>query len=199
MTTNLRTRPPKSRLAKMTRGELVAAERKAKREAREMRRGEAMAMMASDPAIKIAEVARRTGMSVATINGIRAQMSREFVAPMQELRKVTQGRLQALTDDRLDRVLEAVDDNAIRGAGLRDKAYAADRLFNMRQLMRGEPTSILSVDDRRTLNNLLPALLAEAQRRGVTLEGEHSVVFDDGPASRAPDSQKDIIPTRNEP
>ena len=174
-------RPSKSRLAKMTKGELVAADKQAKRDDRERRRGEAMALMASDPTIKVAEVAKRAGMSVATINGIRSQMSREFIAPMTELRKVTQARLQGLTDDRLDRVIEAMDDNAIRGAGLRDKAYAADRLFNMRQLMRGEPTSILSVDDRRTLNQLLPALAAEAQRRGVTLEGESSVVFEEGP------------------
>lgn len=164
-------RPTRTRIEKMTKGELIAKDKEAKRLEKGMKRGEAMAMMAGDPSIKVAEVAQRTGMSVATINGIRAQMSREYLAPMIELRKVTQARLQGLTDDRLDRVIEAMDDNAIRGAGLRDKAYAADRLFNMRQLMRGEPTAILSVDDRRTLNQLLPALAAEAQRRGVTLEG----------------------------
>lgn len=49
--------------------------------------------------------------------------------------------------------------------------YALDRLFNIRQLLRGEPTQIVSIDDRKTLNELVPALVKAAQRRGIIIDG----------------------------
>ena len=61
---------------------------------------------------------------------------------------------------------------ALPHAPLRDVSYAMDCAFKMRQVLKGEPTVILDVNDRRSLNELLPALMKEAQRRGVTLERE---------------------------
>jgi|TARA_Y100000310_G_scaffold21356_2_gene20632 hypothetical protein len=39
-----------------------------------------------------------------------------------------------------------------------------------RQLLSGEPTHILSHGDRKNISNLLPALVAEVERRGLTIE-----------------------------
>ena len=63
----------------------------------------------------------------------------------------------------------------MRGS-LKDLAYTFDRLMNMRQLMRGEPTAILTVEDRQGLNKLVPLLLKESQRRGMIMDGEYEVV-----------------------
>ena len=45
------------------------------------------------------------------------------------------------------------------------------QLIEKRQLLKGEPTQIISVDERKTLNQLLPLLIVEAQRRNVEIPG----------------------------
>lgn len=163
---------PKKRRRRTTAKSLAAKGVADRRADLDRRKGEAMAMMTADPTLSIADTAARTGLSKATISGIRRAMKRELLVPTLELRKLTQKHLQALVDDRLTTALESIDDRAIMVAPVKDRAYTADKLFNMRQLMRGEPTQIMTVDDRRTLNQLVPALIAEAQRRGITFDGD---------------------------
>jgi DNA-binding CsgD family transcriptional regulator len=43
-------------------------------------------------------------------------------------------------------------------------------LINSRQVIRGEPTQILRVDQRQTLAKMLPAMLKEAAKRGMSFE-----------------------------
>lgn len=139
---------------------------------REHKAGEVMAMYAAEPHMKVSEICRRSGLSRHVVSGILAKMQRDYLPATLELRKVSQEQIRALTDDRLVTGLEAMTPEKFKTAGLRDQAFAVDRLNNMRQLFRGEPTSILSIEDRRKMNELGAALLLEMQRRGITLEGE---------------------------
>ena len=43
-------------------------------------------------------------------------------------------------------------------------------LIEKKQLLAGLPTSILSIEDRRSINQMLPLLLKEANRRGITID-----------------------------
>lgn len=43
-------------------------------------------------------------------------------------------------------------------------------LTNARALVKGEPTQILRVDQRATLKKLIPAMLKEAEKRGISLQ-----------------------------
>ena len=52
-------------------------------------------------------------------------------------------------------------------ANFRDLSMGVAQLIEKRQLLKGEPTQIVSVDERKTLNQLLPLLIQEAARRGV--------------------------------
>jgi hypothetical protein len=45
-------------------------------------------------------------------------------------------------------------------------------MIEKRQLLRGEPTQIISDAERKKLHELLPLAIAEAQRRGLTLDGQ---------------------------
>lgn len=63
---------------------------------------------------------------------------------------------------RLHATIEQVSPDKIGGI-LRD-------LVNARALQKGEPTQILRVDQRDNLRKILPAMLKEAARRGVTIE-----------------------------
>jgi hypothetical protein len=50
-------------------------------------------------------------------------------------------------------------------------------MIEKRNLLRGEPTAIISDHERKKLHELLPALLEEAKRRGaVTLDEKGAVI-----------------------
>ena len=132
--------------------------------------GVILADAAADPLAKARDLAIAANLPPKMVEALLRRARRQYLAPMQELRKVTQGALAAQVDDRLAMILEQVDDLSVLEAPLRDKAYAFDRLFNTRQLMRGEPTAILSTEDRRKLNELGAALVVEMKRRGMTID-----------------------------
>lgn len=147
------------------------AARRAEREDEE--KGRVLAELMMDPLADVAELAAKAGMSEAMIRGLRVKAETQFQAPAAALKRATNARLLELIEDRELTVIEALTPAKINGASLREQIYALDRLHNIRQLLRGEPTQIVSVDDRKTLNDLLPALVKAAQRRGVVIDGAY--------------------------
>lgn len=87
-----------------------------------------------------------------------------------ELKELKTSELLLWLNDRARRALEWLDDTALAGASAKDLAIVVGILLEKRQLLRGEPTQILSVEERRRLDELVPVLLREAQRRGMLLE-----------------------------
>ena len=65
-----------------------------------------------------------------------------------------------------------IDDSVCASANLRDLALAQSALIEKRQLLRGEPTQIISDAERRQLIELFPKVIAEGKRRGLLIEGE---------------------------
>ena len=53
----------------------------------------------------------------------------------------------------------------------RELTSIVSMLSEKRALLRGEPTQIVSHEQRQKLNDLLPELIKEAKRRGITIEG----------------------------
>lgn len=92
------------------------------------------------------------------------------VRPMAPLVKATTKEILAKLDSITARVLDSIDDETIAKSGLRDRMIAAGVAIDKRQLLSGQPTQILSIDERKSLNALVPALLREAQRRGIAPE-----------------------------
>ncbi len=64
-----------------------------------------------------------------------------------------------------------LDDKIMSEASARDIMLGMTALIEKRQLLRGEPTSIVSDAERAKLHELLPLAIAEARRRGLTVEG----------------------------
>jgi len=75
----------------------------------------------------------------------------------------------------IERVLGGVTDEKIDKASLRDVAIAYGVLIDKKQLLEGKPTQILSVEERQELSDLLPALLREAERRGILVSKSPSI------------------------
>lgn len=75
-----------------------------------------------------------------------------------------------------------LDDHALSEASARDLMMGIAMLTEKRQLLRGEPTQIISDLERKKLNELLPALLAESQRRSLNTVTADGVVVVRGSA-----------------
>lgn len=72
-----------------------------------------------------------------------------------------------------------LDDKVMGEASARDIMLGMSALIEKRNLLRGEPTQIISDRDRMKLNELMPALLAEAKRReAVTVDGNTGEVVE---------------------
>ena len=84
-------------------------------------------------------------------------------------------------DEKAGEILQLMTPKSIAAATLAQKASAFGVLIEKGRLLRGEATQIISHDDRRTLKELIPAFLKEAERRqidlsGITLDGDFTEV-----------------------
>lgn len=128
-------------------------------------------VVASDPGVSnFARAARESGLSPAMANKIKKKLDRELLPVKLAVRKVKTSQLLDLTADRAQRILEGITQEDIDKAGLRDKAVAAAIFIEKRQLLSGEPTHLIGVQDRRHLGDLTKALMLEAQRRGIIID-----------------------------
>ena len=74
--------------------------------------------------------------------------------------------LLATIDDRLERVLDYLDDHALSKMDGRNLMVAAGILIDKRQILRGEPTAITQFQDFRKLDDYLKQAAEELRRRG---------------------------------
>ena len=107
-------------------------------------------------------------------DGILKQLNKRIAARKGTLVRESSRKLSEKdTIDQLERklhlALEYLDDFSFSASSAKDLAGVIDVLINNIQLLKGKPTQIMTIDDRRKLNELIPALIIEAQRRGVTL------------------------------
>lgn len=79
--------------------------------------------------------------------------------------------LLKLLDDRAWRALTYLDDFTLAGAGAKDLAIAAGILLDKAQLLKGQPTQILTHAERAKMDELLPMVIKECQRRGIIVDG----------------------------
>ncbi len=107
-------------------------------------------------------------VSVAMVKRMRVKYAGVVTLRKQQ---TTQELVKSIEED-IYLISSYIDDKVVSEASLRDLAMAKAALIEKRALLRGEPTQILSDLERRKLNELLPLAIAEAQRRGLTVEGE---------------------------
>ena len=75
-----------------------------------------------------------------------------------------------------DKAVSYIDDLSIAGMNGKDLATAAAILYDKAQLLGGKATVIVDFNARRKLEALLPEMMAEAKRRGVTIDGTATIV-----------------------
>ncbi len=97
-------------------------------------------------------------------------------------KKINTNEILDRLDDDIYLIGSYIDDKVAAEASLRDLAQAKAILIDKRQLLRGEPTAIVSDYERKKIHELLPALVAEAKRRSITIDVTPQRI-DDAPAS----------------
>lgn len=100
-------------------------------------------------------------------------------------------------EEKIGLVLHYLDEFAIAGASPRDLAIIFGIMVEKRQLLLGEPTQILSMQERKHINDLIPALLQEASHRGMTIDltpGQYSEVGKEGRAPRVVFGEREARP-----
>jgi len=113
---------------------------------------------------------RQAGMKPTMVAAILRRLKTQFAAPYEEAKRLTLKQMTDQINEKIGLVLSAMDEYSVAGAPLRDQSIALGILVDRHQLLSGAPTQIIDVTARMQLQQLLPAVLAEAQRRGMTID-----------------------------
>lgn len=139
----------------------------------EPERVEFMARLMENPQQRLEDVAKAVGIPKATAQALARRLMAKGGQPVvEEYRRLSSEKLAEMFDSKLQMIMSYVDPLTVGTASLKDLAIAAGIFTEKRQLLRGHATQIVTVDDRRKLNELMPKLLQEARRRGLEIDGE---------------------------
>ena len=75
-----------------------------------------------------------------------------------------------LLDTNIEKALLYLDDFVLAGASAKDLAIVTGILLDKRQVLKGEPTQRISIEERGKLEDLIPMLISEAKRRGMAID-----------------------------
>jgi len=92
--------------------------------------------------------------------------------PLTEIKNLRRGELSELIGKKIHLGLVCLDDRKMMEASARDIMLGTSALIEKKQLIDGQPTVIISDHERKKLHELMPLMIAEAQRRGITYEGK---------------------------
>ncbi len=141
------------------------------------------------------DIAKRMGVGNARAYELIALARKKLVPPRteadsangaesNEIRTASRSEMIKLIGDKALRILESMDSDAIKKAHLRDKAVAYGILLDKQRLLQGEPTQILTVQNREKLNAVVGIMMKEAKRRGIRFAPDGTVEDSPNPETR---------------
>ncbi len=107
------------------------------------------------------------------------RFSSKYRVVVDALRKVNTADILALLDHSILEIMESFVGEDWQKIHPKDRMVVAGIMVDKRQLLSGEPTAIISVDDRRSIEELSKAFVYEAKRRGLVHDlrpGEYTTV-----------------------
>lgn len=129
------------------------------------------ALSVPEPYVKIQDAFKEAGLPPNVTQAVLKRLRVKYNGAITELKAFKTSELIDAIGKKISLALEYMDDKVMAEANFRDLALATTAMIEKRQLLRGEPTQIISDNERKKLHELLPDLIAEARRRGVTIEG----------------------------
>ncbi len=129
---------------------------------------------ASEPLVNLKHALAGVGLDSANSERLLRRLRARIMPATNELRAVKTGSIVAKIEDKIDRALDWLDDEVLAASSAKDLAIVLGIMIEKRNLLRGEPTHIFSSTERQSLDELMPQLMKEAERRGLTIEMEMS-------------------------
>ncbi len=123
--------------------------------------------------------AKKFGISDRRVSQILKRDGGEDVSVSRALRVVHTDGLIAKGKDAIDRILDSITDDDIRNAPLNQRTVAMGIISQNVLLWEGKATVIFGNDRREQVNDLTAQLMAEAKRRGVTIDAVATEVEND--------------------
>ena len=130
----------------------------------------------------VIKMAREVGISKPMLESLKRRINAKQGLQPADPKALTDRQLINGLEEKIALALSYLDSFALAGASAKDLQAVIDGLISNVQLLKGKPTSITSVEDRRRINELLPLLVLEARKRGVLIEGEFTKIENNGPA-----------------
>jgi hypothetical protein len=126
----------------------------------------------TDPFKRLVQAGRECGMKETVIVALAKRMRTRYLGVTEQMRAIKTQDMIHKIDERIGHALTYVDDYVMSEANFRDLSMGIGILIEKRQLLKGEPTQIISIEERKRLDELLPMLVKEAARRGITIDGK---------------------------
>lgn len=105
------------------------------------------------------------------VQSVRKRLAIRNGQEKMEVKSLSERELIGALDKKVAHALYFLDDFTFAASSAKELAGVIDIMIEKIQLLKGKPTSITSIEDRRKINELLPVLMEEARRRGVVIEG----------------------------
>ena len=116
------------------------------------------------------QLGEEAGLKPGLISALVKRVKAKAPAVVGEVKRLNTSQMIAQLNEKISMTLEHIDPYTLAQASFRDLTIGLGILIEKQQLLSGEPTQILSLDERKNLNQMLPALIAESQRRGITID-----------------------------
>ena len=123
--------------------------------------------IATDPFMTIRAAAKECGFPPSTLHQFMKRIEARYKPLGDAIRTLKNDEMVKLLEDRARRIFNYMDDFAMATASLRDLAIAGGVVIDKARLLKDQPTQILTMQDRRHLDELGVALLKESVRRGL--------------------------------
>jgi len=124
----------------------------------------------TDPFTTLGDAAEACGLSRDVIRSLTRRLQTKYQPVGENIKRLKTPQLLKIIEEKIHMALEHMDEYTFANAELRDLAVTFGILAEKRQLLMGEPTQILSVQERSHMNNLIQPLIDEARRRGMTID-----------------------------
>lgn len=120
---------------------------------------------------KIGQAYADAGLPPQAAAALHRRMMVKYAGATSELKALKADELIRMLGDKTHLALSYLDDKVLSEASARDIGMTVGILIEKRQLLKGEPTAIISDHERAKLHELLPLLVEEGRRRSIAIDG----------------------------
>lgn len=121
--------------------------------------------VATDPFMTIRAAAKECGFPKSTLHQLMKRIEARYKPLGDAIRTLKNDEMIKLLEDRARRAFEYLDDFALSTASAKDLAIAGGVMIDKARLLKEQSTQIITVKDRRNMDELGAALIKEFARR----------------------------------